>query len=83
VWHERYKVARAGLANGSTIATVMRAFDTLGLEQGLDRVGDKILDANHGVKGGFAAGWCPEPEVRTPVQRIRLRTSGSKDAPEP
>jgi len=25
------------------------------LEQGLDRVDDKILDANHGVKGGFAA----------------------------
>jgi len=28
---------------------------TRGLEQGLDRVGDKILDADHGVKGGFAA----------------------------
>jgi hypothetical protein len=26
-----------------------------GLEQGLDRVGDKILAADHGVKGGFAA----------------------------
>jgi len=26
-----------------------------GLEQGLDRVDDKILDADHGVKGGFAA----------------------------
>jgi len=25
------------------------------LERGLDRVDDKILDANHGVKGGFAA----------------------------
>ena len=27
----------------------------LGREQGLDRVGDKILDADHGIKGGFAA----------------------------
>jgi hypothetical protein len=26
-----------------------------GLEQGLDRAGDKILDADHGVEGGFAA----------------------------
>jgi hypothetical protein len=24
-------------------------------ESGLDRAGDKILDADHGVKGGFAA----------------------------
>jgi len=39
---------------------------------------DSCLDANHGVKGGFAAGWCPEPEVRTPLPRVRLRTSGSK-----
>jgi hypothetical protein len=42
----------------------------LRLEQGLHRVGDKILDADHGVKGGFAAASCPEPEVRTDVPRV-------------
>jgi hypothetical protein len=26
-----------------------------GLEKGLDRMDDKILDIDHGVKGGFAA----------------------------
>jgi len=31
------------------------AVDAPDLEEGLDRVGDKILDAGHGVKGGFAA----------------------------
>jgi hypothetical protein len=29
--------------------------DTWALGQGLDRVGDKFLDADHSVKGGFAA----------------------------
>src|SRR6266850_1164128 len=27
-------------------------------------------------------GWCPEPEVRTIMPRVRLRTSGSKGALE-
>ena len=39
--------------------------------------GRQAFDRGHGVKGGFAAGWCPEPEVLTRVPRFRLRTSGS------